>query len=138
LLIGDSLLRAAIVVGVASSAFTVFVVPDSVAATPRKVIGGHFVAIVIAMFIIGLLGMFGIQGYSGDARFVVDIAAAMSVGIGIIAMVVTNTEHPPAAGTSLGLIIHSFDWTSIVFILSSVVLLSILRMLLRGRMINLL
>ena len=138
LLIGDTLLRSAIVVGVASSAFTIFVVPDSIAATPRKVIGGHFVAILIAMFIIGMLGMFGIQSYSGDARIVVDIAAAMSVGIGIIAMVVTNTEHPPAAGTSLGLIIHSFDWTSIIFILGSVVLLSVLRMLLKGRMINLL
>ena len=125
-------------VGVASSAFTVFVVPDSVAATPRKVVGGHFAAIVIAMIIIGILSIFGVQGYEGSSRFVVDIAAAMSVGIGIIVMVVTNTEHPPAAGTSLGLIIHSFDWASIIFILSSVVLLSVLRLLLRGKMINLL
>ena len=109
LLIGDTLLRAAIVVGVASSAFTVFVVPDSVAATPRKVIGGHFAAIIIAMIIISLLSVFGVDGYGGGSRLVVDIAAAMSVGIGIIVMVVTNTEHPPAAGTSLGLIIHSSD-----------------------------
>ena len=138
LLIGDTLLRAAIVVGVASSAFTVFVVPDSVAATPRKVIGGHFAAIIIAMIIISLLSVFGVDGYGGGSRLVVDIAAAMSVGIGIIVMVVTNTEHPPAAGTSLGLIIHSSDWTSIVFIIGSVVLLSVIRMALRGRMINLL
>jgi len=138
LLIGDTLLRAAIVVGVASSAFTIFVVPDSVAATPRKVIGGHFAAIVIAMIIIGILSIFGVQGYEGSSRFVVDVAAAMSVGIGIIVMVVTNTEHPPAAGTSLGLIIHSFDWTSIVFVIASVVLLSVIRMFLRGKMINLL
>ena len=138
LLIGDTLLRAAIVVGVASSVFTVFVVPDSVAATPRKVIGGHFAAIIIAMIIISLLSVFGVDGYGGGSRLVVDIAAAMSVGIGIIVMVVTNTEHPPAAGTSLGLIIHSSDWTSIVFIIGSVVLLSVIRMALRGRMIKLL
>ncbi len=138
LLIGDTLLRAAIVVGVASSAFTVFVVPDSVAATPRKVIGGHFVAILIGLVIIFILMMFGIEGYQKETRFIVDVAAALSVGIGIIVMVVTNTEHPPAAGTSLGLIIHSFDWASIVFILSSVILLSVIRLLLRRKMINLL
>ena len=90
------------------------------------------------MIIIGILNIFGVQGYEGSSRFVVDVAAAMSVGIGIIVMVVTNTEHPPAAGTSLGLIIHSFDWTSIVFVIASVVLLSVIRMLLRSRMINLL
>ena len=138
LLIGDTLLRAAIVVGVASSAFTVFVVPDSVAATPRKVIGGHCVAIIIATIIIGFLSVLGVEGYGEGSRLVVDIAAAMSVGIGIIVMVVTNTEHPPAAGTSLGLIIHNSDWTSIVFIIGSVLLLSVIRMVLRGRMINLL
>ena len=138
LLIGDTLLRTAIVVGVASSAFTIFVVPDSVAATPRKVIGGHFVAAIIGVAIVGFLHVIGVEGYSNGSRYVVDIAAALSVGIGILLMVVTNTEHPPAAGTSLGLIIHTFDWTSVVFILCSVTLLSLIRLLLRRRMINLL
>ena len=43
LLLQDAVLRAAIIVAVASSAFIIFVVPDSVAATPRRVIGGHIV-----------------------------------------------------------------------------------------------
>ena len=102
LIIGDSVMRAAIVVGVASSAFTIFVVPDSIAATPRKVIGGHLVAILIALLIVVLIQVLDIN----DSRLVLNICAAVSVGIGIIIMVVTNTEHPPAAGTSLGLIIH--------------------------------
>ena len=46
LLVEDAVLRAAIVVAVASTAFTIFVFPNSVASTPRKVIGGHAVAVV--------------------------------------------------------------------------------------------
>ncbi len=46
LLVEDAVLNAAIVVAVASSAFIVFVVPNSVASTPRKVIGGHLVAVI--------------------------------------------------------------------------------------------
>ena len=134
LIIGDSVMRAAIVVGVASSAFTIFVVPDSIAATPRKVIGGHLVAILIALLIIVLIQVLNIN----DSRLILNICAAVSVGIGIIIMVVTNTEHPPAAGTSLGLIIHGFDWSSVIFIIASTILLSLIRIILRHRMINLL
>ena len=46
LLIENAVLRAAIVVAVASTAFTIFVVRDSVASSPGRVIGGHAVAVV--------------------------------------------------------------------------------------------
>jgi len=138
LIIGDTILRAAIVVGVASSAFTVFVIPDSVAATPRKVIGGHVVAGMVGALISYALQLPGLDIYASQTNYIVDIAAATSVGIGIFFMVVTNTEHPPAAGTSLGLVIYGFDWTSVVFILGSALLLSAVRIVLRPRMINLL
>ena len=125
-------------VGVASSAFTIFVIPESVAATPRKVIGGHLVAGLIGAGVSYILQIPGLEIYASETRYIVDIAAALSVGIGIFFMVVTNTEHPPAAGTSLGLVIYGFDWTSVVFIISSAVLLSLVRIVLRPRMINLL
>ena len=138
LIVGDTLLKAAIVVGVASSAFTIFVIPESVAATPRKVIGGHLVAALIGAGISFLLQTPGLEIYVLETRYILEISAAISVGIGIFFMVVTNTEHPPAAGTSLGLVIYGFDWTSVVFIISSAILLSLVRILLRPRMINLL
>ena len=129
LLIGDTVFKTAIVVGIASSAFTVFVIPDSVAATPRKVVGA----------IISLSIQFtGLDALSEDKRFFIDIMAALSVGVGIFVMVVTNTEHPPAAGTSLGLVFYGFDWASIVFIILSALLLSLVRVALRPKMINLL
>ena len=138
LLVGDTLMKGAIVVGVASSAFTVFVLPNSIAATPRKVIGGHIVAALVGAFIISLLNIPGFTGYMENSRHIIDLAAALSVGLSIFAMVVTNTEHPPAAGTSLGLVIYGFDWGSIIFILTAALALSALRIALRPKLINLL
>ena len=138
LIIGDSLLRAAIVVGIASSTFTVFVIPHSVAATPRRVFGGHLVAALIGATISLLIQLTIFSAYTEDTKYLLDICAAISVGIGILLMVVTNTEHPPAAGTAVGLVIYGFDWSSVVFILASALLLCLVRWILFPRMINLL
>ena len=53
-------------------------------------------------------------------------------------MAVTNTEHPPAAGTALGLVIVGWSWSAVLFIMSSAVILSLIRLILRPRLINLL
>ena len=143
LLIGDTL-KTAIVVGIASSAFTIFVVPNSVAATPRKVIGGHLLAAFIGTLIALTLQSPPLIQMVLENRYFLDVAAALSVGIGVFLMVVTNTEHPPAAGTSLGLVIQcceaniGVDWSSIIFIIVSAGLLSGVRIVLRDKMVNLL
>ncbi len=46
LLVEDALIEVAIVVAVASTAFTIFVYPNSIASTPRRVLGGHTVAVL--------------------------------------------------------------------------------------------
>ncbi|PKB61455.1 MAG: hypothetical protein BZY79_03585 [SAR202 cluster bacterium Casp-Chloro-G4] len=71
-------------------------------------------------------------------RIIFDIMAALSLGLSILFMAVTNTEHPPAAGTALGLIIHGFDWNLVLFVLLSALLMSLIRMVLRPRLTNLL
>lgn len=132
LLFHGAVLRAAIIVAVASSAFIIFVVPDSIAATPRRVIGGHVVAIVIGTIFAVIAGPYE------ESSYFVDIMAALSVGLSILAMVTTNTEHPPAAGTALGLVIHDWSVPAIIFVLASVLILSTIRIALRHKMVNLL
>ena len=73
-----------------------------------------------------------------DSRYLTDFMAAVSVGLGILLMAATNTEHPPAAGTALGLVVHGLSWSAVVFILSSSLALSLVRVALRPRLINLL
>ena len=132
------MLRAAIVVAVASTAFTVFVVPDSVSATPRKVIGGHAVTVVAGSVLTVVMLIPSLGDAVQHSRYLFDILAALSVGLGIFGMVSTNTGHPLAAGTALGRVIHGWSWSAVVFILSSALILSIIRIVLRPKMINLL
>ena len=53
-------------------------------------------------------------------------------------MVVTNTEHPEAAGTALGLVIHDWTWSAVAFIMVSALVLSLIRIALRPRLVDLL
>jgi len=42
-------------------------------------------------------------------------------------MVVIDTEHPPASGTALGVVITGFAWQVAVAVLTAVVVLSLVR-----------
>ncbi|MDP6452946.1 MAG: HPP family protein [SAR202 cluster bacterium] len=134
----DIVIGVAIVVAVASTAFTIFVYPDSIASTPRRVIGGHMVAVLSGATMAGMLLIPFMSSTAQDARIVVDIAAALPVGIGALLMVMTNTEHPPAAGTAFALVIDPWSWSAILFVLSGAIALSAVRIILRPRLINLL
>jgi CBS-domain-containing membrane protein len=137
-LVVDVVLRAAIVVAIASTAFIVFVIPHSAASSPQRVIGGQVVAVIVgttfsALYLLPVLGELA-EG-SHIAR---DIFATISVGLSILLMVVTNTEHPPAAGTALGLVVSGWDPSGILFVLFGAIMLSSVHMLLRPRLTNLL
>ena len=56
---------------------------------------------------------------------------AISVGLAIFTMVITNTEHPPAAGTALGITIQGWSYSTILVIISTILLLSLFKYLLK-------
>ena len=66
-----------------------------------------------------------------------DLLAVASVGLSILFMVLTRTEHPPAAGTALGLIVGGWELTAASFVLLEAVMLSAAHILLRSRLVNL-
>ncbi len=122
----------------ASSAFTIFIVPNSIASSPRRVIGDHGNAVASGAVFSSVLLIPIVASAAETSRLPVDLMAALSVGAGMLAMAVTNTEHPPAAGTALGLVIVGWSWSAVLFIMSSAVILSLIRLILRGRLVNLL
>ena len=67
-----------------------------------------------------------------------DLAMAFSVGLLILVMAVTDTEHPPAAGIVIGM--TGREWTPEVFgaILGALVLLGVIKMVLRRQLRDLL
>lgn len=123
----DAFSRVTIIVAVASSAFTAFVVPNRVASTPRKVIGGHVVSVVTGTVFAAILLILGVSFLAADARYVLDLFAALAVGLGILIMTLTDTGYLPAADTALGLVIHDWSMGAVGFIMLSALLLYAIR-----------
>jgi len=73
-----------------------------------------------------------------DSRLLFDSLAALTVGLSIALMVVTDAEHTPAAGAALGLVVHGWTLSSVGVILIGAVALSVIRMVLCPRLVNLL
>ncbi len=137
LVVIDVVLQKALVVAIASSAFILFAAPRSEAANPRRVIGGHGVAVAVGT-LLSVINLAPMMGEPLAASHVIrDFMAAVSVGVSFLIMALTKTEHPPAAGTALGLAI---EWNpeAAVFLLLGAAILSVIHLTLRSRMRNIL
>ena len=96
------------------------VTPHSVIATPRHVLGGHAACALVGSVAALLLSTAPGEALAEDFGLLTEAAAALAVGFGIVLMGLTDTEHPPAAGTALGLAIVDFDATLLLVLVASV------------------
>lgn len=124
--------HAAIVAALGASTFIVFAMPHSITAQPRRLVGGHIVGLVCGLicyfaFFAGPLGEI-----TRNWEFIRWSVYALAVGLSIFLMAITNTEHPPAASTALGIAAHEWSYQTIIFILLCAISLALIRRLLRG------
>lgn len=132
----DVAVHATIVAAMGSTAFIVFAMPHSITARPRNVIGGHLMGVLAGALCVLLLGSLSqLRARLGEVLYI--LPYSLSVGLSILAMVISDTEHPPAAGTALGIVVSPWSWRIVVFILASAVLLSLAKWILRYRLKNL-
>ncbi|MCA1743441.1 MAG: HPP family protein [Desulfovibrionales bacterium] len=98
-------------------------------AQPRNLVGGHLV---------GMFCGFGASYIPLEQflpyHFSNSLLLAMAVGISIFIMVVTDTEHPPAAGTALGVAIAGFSLKITLTILISIAFLASVHALLKHKL----
>ncbi len=80
-----------------ASCFLMFVVPDNPVAQPRNVIGGHLVSALVGLAVLSLFGS-------------VWWAMGLGVGLAIVAMRLSNTNHPPAASDPLLILLAQPGW----------------------------
>ncbi len=135
LLAEDVLSNGAIVAAIASSVAIVFFVPHSVASSPYRIVGGHLSAVVAAYILIGLSLLF--PDSVVDASWFNDLLGALAVGLVVLLMSISNTEHAPAAGTALGLGVDGVPGDAVLFIITAAVLVALARVLLGSRLHNL-
>ena len=133
----DVLTETAIIAAIGASAFVVFAIPNSYSSDPRRLIGGYIVGIVVG-FICYLISInFSTSNFFTNTEMSLIVFGAIAVGLAIFIMAVTNTEHPPAAGVALGLVINKWGWMTIVFILCAIIWLTLVRKLLKPYLIDL-
>jgi CBS-domain-containing membrane protein len=112
----------AVVAALGASAFVVFAMPRHDTAQPRRLIGGHAICIGI-----GLLCSIPFRlDVVPRAATPVGLLAAAAVGLSVLAMTMTDTEHPPAAGNALAFAVTARGFNHVVFIAAAVVSLAII------------
>ena len=131
LLFVDSLSTAAIAAGLGSSVVGIFINPTGATARLRAVVGGHTMALLLGSVFSFILFAGSIEGFIADHSQFHALMMALSVGLLILVMAVTDTEHPPAAGIVIGM--SSREWTPEVFgaILGALVLLGAIKLVLK-------
>ena len=137
LAIEGAVIPGAVIVTVASTAFIIFAIPHSVASQTRRIVGGHVVGVLAGAAFVGVAAIPGLDGAIEQSRLVWALVACGAVGLATFAMVVTDTEHPPAAATCLALALGGASWSSVAFILIGAACFSVIRLVLRGRLIDL-
>ena len=107
----------------------------SYSSNPRTLLGGYLICLFIGLFV----KLCYLQFVSNnDLTIQIALFGALAVGISIFAMVATDTEHPPAAGISLGLILNEWNYPTLIFIILAVVLMILVKHLLKSHLIDLL
>ena len=105
-----------IIASIGATAFIVFSMPNNVASEPKRIIGGHTIG-----FLVGIC--FSIFPFS-DWLFFSGLWYALAVGLSFFIMAITDTEHPPAVGTALGMTIVGYSDKSAIGIFLGVIILA--------------
>ena len=107
----DTVHQTVIIASIGASAFLVFAAPEAYSSRPRSLLGGYCAGILIGALsaLIGkLTGITWTVDWGNDLA----ILGGITVGLAIFAMCVTDTEHPPAAGIALALVLNPWNgWT---------------------------
>ena len=131
LVLVDSFSDAALAAGLGSSVLIIFVHPTSESAAPRSLLGGHILALIVGSAYSLVLFAPPVSAFLEGIPPLRDLALATSVGLLVVVMAITDTEHPPAAGTVLGMSTRIWDPSILAIIIGAVVLLAIIKRMLR-------
>ena len=126
-----SLSSAAIAAGLASSVVGIFIGPSNRTSRIRSVVGGHALALMLGTIFSVILFLAPVESFLSDSRIIFDLSLALAVGASMLLMAITNSEHPPAAGTALGMASRDFDIFVFFSIIGAVVLLAVMKLAIR-------
>ncbi len=125
----DVVLQTTTIASLGATVFIVFTMPHTRRSGIRYTIGGYTVGIIVGSLMFYLMDT--------DSILMKNLIIAMAVGLAIFLMVITNTEHPPAAAMTMGIVMEGIDIQTIVAIYSCMIIILLFRRFLRKWLINL-
>ena len=136
LLILDAVTQTVLIAALGASAFIAFAVPRSPHSGPRNMVGGYAIGIVAGCLMATLESAMNVQG-AGAAHAVMVIFGAMAISLAMFTMVVTRTEHPPAAALALGLVLNEWNLLTLAVVMAGIVALSLIKRLVLPMLLDL-
>ena len=136
LLVLDVVTQTVLIAALGASTFIAFAVPRSLQSGPRYLIGGYVVGLAVG----GLMGTLNNVMPLADSTLtypVMVLFGALATGLAMFAMVITKTEHPPAAALALGLVLNEWSLLTLLVVLAGAVGLSICKQLVLPMLLDL-
>jgi len=138
LVILDAVPNATIAASLGASSFIAFAMPHRPLSQPRRFVGGNAVGLLLGMSVYHLTALSFWQGLPWGDILAEAVCGALATGLAILMMVVTDTEHPPAAGLALGFVLDGYTLETVAVVIIGVAALAGIRWVLRKRLIDLL
>ena len=135
LLVLDAVTQTVLIAALGASAFIAFAVPRSPHSGPRHMIGGYVVGILAGSLMATLNTLIDVSASTEHA--VIVIFGAIAISLAMFTMVVTRTEHPPAAALALGLVLNEWSLLTLFVVLMGVIGLSIIKQLILPALLDL-
>ena len=128
LMVLDAVTQTVLIAALGASVFIAFAVPRSLHSSPRCLIGGYLAGILAGSLMATLNIAFDFSDViTAHASMV--LFGALATGLAMFLMVVTKTEHPPAAALALGLVLNEWTLLTLVVVIVGVIALSICKQL---------
>jgi CBS-domain-containing membrane protein len=137
LLILDSVKHTVLIASLGASAFIAFGIPRSQYSRPRYLIGGYLIGMLVGATSF-LLASWLAKMAMLDMHEAQIIFGALATGLAMLLMVITDTEHPPAASLALGFVLNEWDALTVLAVISGIVALASIKEVLKFRLIDLL
>jgi CBS-domain-containing membrane protein len=128
LLVMDTVTQTVLIAALGASTFIAFAVPRSLQSSPRHLIGGYLVGTLVGSLISILHTMVDWASLM-DPHAGLIVFGALSIGLTMFLMVMTSTEHPPAAALALGIVINEWDLLTLVVVMAGAIVLSMVKQL---------
>jgi CBS-domain-containing membrane protein len=120
--------NAIVIAALGASTFIVFARPFDLTARSRNLVGGHLIGFLVG----SLCGLVPCETLVGEL-----LMFSLAVGFSVFLMVLTYTQHPPAAATALGMAMRGPSEGALAAILTITLLLALFHFLLRPHLRNL-